>query len=390
MMKTLMLAGVASVGIGVGTASAQPLPNFDVQAACRNVSLGIAVLGPQYCVMTQYQMRTAAGYVWSKLPPAKRQECITNANGDYLSLFSCVESYSNEPASPSEAPAPVAVPPVQPASVQLPAPVAAPLAPPAAAQPVSAPPPAPPVDPEFQRGLDDRTLWEQWFEAQTSRSRDGAEYWAAHRSDKPQPQCDWFVGGDDSFRQGCLAAKERLDLSDRLRKTSPAYRQGWNSYGDQPPAAELTPSPTGLSPRAAVPAQYPMSPKLATDIPLENDRGGLFLSATLNGSGPYRFQLDTGASTVVIPRRLLVSMVRGGYISEAEYEGPARAELADGHTVQAWSYRLRSVTLGGLTVHNVRCMVGGDETSMLIGQSVLENFGHVEIDYHRNVLHLTA
>jgi hypothetical protein len=95
----------------------------------------------------------------------------------------------------------------------------------------SAPAPSVPLanlPPMVQKGLADRTAWELWFESLPNGDyRDGAEYWAGQRSLSPPGSCY----GSADFNAGCVEAKERLDPTDRLRKSNPDYKLGWNAYG---------------------------------------------------------------------------------------------------------------------------------------------------------------
>jgi hypothetical protein len=56
--------------------------------------------------------------------------------------------------------------------------------------------------------------------------REGAVFWAAHRSDKPQPTC---ADGFPDWLAGCLAARSRLSPIDVRRRTEKEFRWGWNS-----------------------------------------------------------------------------------------------------------------------------------------------------------------
>ena len=80
------------------------------------------------------------------------------------------------------------------------------------------------------RGLADRQTWEKWFASLSGDEREGAAWWAAHRSlpfhgpcgsARDNPTADWTAG--------CLNAEQMLEPFDRLRKTDPQYRLGWNS-----------------------------------------------------------------------------------------------------------------------------------------------------------------
>jgi hypothetical protein len=100
-----------------------------------------------------------------------------------------------------------------------------------------------------QQGYADRMAWENWFNGLSGGTyRNGAEFWAEHRSDRPQPSCDMVMGGDGSFYQGCAAAHLRLAPMDRRRLSSVQYREGWNGYPEAPVEADITaPAPIAAS-----------------------------------------------------------------------------------------------------------------------------------------------
>jgi hypothetical protein len=93
--------------------------------------------------------------------------------------------------------------------------------------PVASAPPAPALSAMFQKGLTDRTAWEQWFTSLSGVYQGGADYWTAQRSLAHPGPCE----GSPEFVAGCTAAKTRLTPSDVLRKSEPDYKLGWNAYG---------------------------------------------------------------------------------------------------------------------------------------------------------------
>ncbi len=78
-------------------------------------------------------------------------------------------------------------------------------------------------------GLRDRTALENWINGLNGDFRMGAFYWIAHRSVPKEAVCT----GAGLTREGCLAAKERLDPFDVRRKAEPDYKLGWNAYQKQ-------------------------------------------------------------------------------------------------------------------------------------------------------------
>jgi len=90
--------------------------------------------------------------------------------------------------------------------------------------------PTPPASPMFQRGLADRTAWENWLLKLDGDKRAGAEYWASQRSISHPGPCI----GTPAFVAGCNQAKPRLAPCDILRKSEPDYKLGWNSFPENP------------------------------------------------------------------------------------------------------------------------------------------------------------
>ena len=87
------------------------------------------------------------------------------------------------------------------------------------------PAPVQPSSALFSQGLVDRTGWDNWLSSLNGDERAGAIYWASQRSLPNPGSC---LGTPD-FVKGCYEAKARLTGPDTLRRSQPAYRQGWNS-----------------------------------------------------------------------------------------------------------------------------------------------------------------
>jgi hypothetical protein len=93
--------------------------------------------------------------------------------------------------------------------------------------------------PAFEQGRADRQAVETWFAGLSGDFRAGADYWAAHRSNRPRSSCS-AAGRTADFVSGCRAAKQQFDPTDARRKAEPDYFASWNSS----PAPTRTPSPS--------------------------------------------------------------------------------------------------------------------------------------------------
>jgi hypothetical protein len=115
----------------------------------------------------------------------------------------------------------------------------------------------------FDQGLKDRTDWKNWLASlPTGSYRDGAIFWASHRSDPQPPSCASLYS--DTPVAGCSDAKARLDPTDRRRKTDPDYRAGSNSYDPQTASSRQPPPPA--QPSAPPSSQAPLPPTSNTHL----------------------------------------------------------------------------------------------------------------------------
>ncbi|HYE42925.1 MAG TPA: retroviral-like aspartic protease family protein [Caulobacteraceae bacterium] len=126
-----------------------------------------------------------------------------------------------------------------------------------------------------------------------------------------------------------------------------------------------------------------------TRVTLRREPGVLFVPVKLNGLVEAEFVVDSGASHVVLSDDVFRELVRSGSLREADHRGSGFALLADGSRVKAEAYNLRSLKVGGRTLHNVTAMVSpGREGTLLLGQSFLRRFKSWSIDNQKGVLEL--
>jgi hypothetical protein len=94
----------------------------------------------------------------------------------------------------------------------------------------------------YRDGMADRITWETWYGALAGADRDGATYWASHRSVAHPGTCQPPPGTDASaWMAACKTAQQRLNPIDVRRKTEPDYRAGFNTYLPANPAAAPPP-----------------------------------------------------------------------------------------------------------------------------------------------------
>lgn len=158
-----------------------------------------------------------------------------------------------------------------------------------------------------------------------------------------------------------------------------------NSSSNSPPP--LVQSAIVTAP-AVVPASVPKArPNAAvTEVPLEDDNGTFVVPVTINDAIALKFTIDSGASDVTIPSDVASTLVRAGTISEGDYIGSGTAVLADGSEIPSPEFKIRSLRVGGLVLHDVTATITGDRGSLLLGQSFLTRLQNWSIDNKRHVL----
>ena len=107
--------------------------------------------------------------------------------------------------------------------------------------------------------------------------------------------------------------------------------------------------------------------------------------ATINGQVLKLFIVDSGASDVMVPEEVFLTLFPetvdlGDMLPGAIYQ------LADGRAVAGDRFRIRSLTVGTQTFENVPASVGPAGSPLLLGQGVLKRVGSWSVDNVRGVL----
>lgn len=106
---------------------------------------------------------------------------------------------------------------------------------------------------------------------------------------------------------------------------------------------------------------------------------------------PLNFVFDTGASAVSLSQVEANFMFKNGYLSGKDVIGQTRYMTADGNVSEGTEVNLRQINFGGLELTNVRAsVVKSQNAPLLLGQSVLQRLGKIEIDNERRVLKITT
>jgi clan AA aspartic protease (TIGR02281 family) len=208
----------------------------------------------------------------------------------------------------------------------------------------------------------------------------------------------------DLQRLGLLPPAARID-----GVYGPATRSaisGWQTARGRPntsvmsdaDAAGFEPTLTGgvapVSQPASVTAAAPRpfssaAPSQADEVRLK-ERGGTYrVPVRINDAITLDFTLDSGASEVLIPADVLMTLIRTETLSKNDFLGERTYVLADGSKLPSERINLRELQVGGHRLTNVTAGVAPATSDPLLGQSFLSRFKSWTFDNDRHVLVLS-
>ena len=121
-----------------------------------------------------------------------------------------------------------------------------------------------------------------------------------------------------------------------------------------------------------------------TTVKMEKRNGVYQIPVTINGSEMF-FIFDTGAGLISISTVEATFLYKQGKLTDDDIVGKADFLDANGNISQDVIIRLKEVTIGNRTIRNVDAsVVANSKAPLLFGQSALEKFGKISIDYSRN------
>jgi clan AA aspartic protease (TIGR02281 family) len=124
----------------------------------------------------------------------------------------------------------------------------------------------------------------------------------------------------------------------------------------------------------------------AESIPLIHEHGIFLVPVVINGEITLKFTIDSGASDVSVPADVVSTLQRTGTISNSDFLDSQSYELADGSRHVSRRFKIRSLRVGGLELHNVIASVAPAEGSLLLGQSFLSRLKTWSMDNERHML----
>ena len=124
----------------------------------------------------------------------------------------------------------------------------------------------------------------------------------------------------------------------------------------------------------------------AKEIPLVRRDGTFVVPVTINGAQSLDFYLDSGSADVSVPAYMFEALKSAGMIGPADMTGSETYTMANGAPRKSTLFRIRSLTVGAVTLENVRGSVSDYAGPPLLGMSFLGRFGSWSVDNDRSVL----
>jgi aspartyl protease family protein len=132
----------------------------------------------------------------------------------------------------------------------------------------------------------------------------------------------------------------------------------------------------------------PIIGKSKTTIPMFKKNSVYTIPVKINGL-EMDFIFDTGASDIAISQTEADILMRKVTSPQDDILGEGHYRIANGDLITAQFINLRTVQLGNKITLNVRASVTPKiDAPLLLGQSALEKFGKVSMDYNRGIITL--
>jgi clan AA aspartic protease (TIGR02281 family) len=126
-------------------------------------------------------------------------------------------------------------------------------------------------------------------------------------------------------------------------------------------------------------------------VPVKKLKSNLYeVICSINGV-PMKFLFDTGASGVLLSRTEADFLLKNDYLKSYDIGEKRKSKIANGSIVESTSVKLRKFKIGDLELENIDASImDNPDVDLLLGQSVLQRFGKVEIDNERSVMIITV
>lgn len=136
------------------------------------------------------------------------------------------------------------------------------------------------------------------------------------------------------------------------------------------------------------PHQYVRQKGGKSAIPMRRENGVCYVMVKINGIN-MEVIFDTGASNVVISSIEALFLLKQGKLTEDDFLGTSYYQVADGGVSAGTIVLLKSIQIGNRTLTDVKAtVVENMDAPLLLGQSALDRFSSVSIDYTKNMIYI--
>lgn len=123
-----------------------------------------------------------------------------------------------------------------------------------------------------------------------------------------------------------------------------------------------------------------------TIVKMEKKDGVYYVPCKVN-SLPLKFIFDTGASNVSISLIEAIFMYKNDYLKKDDFIETEYYKLANGEIEEGTKVIIRKLEIGDMIIPNVEATIIHNALSpLLLGQSLLQKFGKVNIDYESSTI----
>lgn len=121
-----------------------------------------------------------------------------------------------------------------------------------------------------------------------------------------------------------------------------------------------------------------------TVIKMTKQNGVYYIPCKINGS-QMEFIFDTGASDITMSLTEALFLYKQGTLTDEDFIGTQQYQIANGELEEGTVVKLKTVELGNRTLYNVQAsIVHNLQAPLLLGQSALNKFGKISIDYTKD------
>lgn len=122
-------------------------------------------------------------------------------------------------------------------------------------------------------------------------------------------------------------------------------------------------------------------------VPMTKIGGVYEIPISINGVLKLNFIFDAGAADVSISSDVALTLIRTGTLKNEDFIGSETYKFADGSTAKSKVFLIKEIQIGNKKVFNIKASISNSLTApLLLGQSVLNKFGKVTIDYKNEII----